>query len=104
VVGRRQQLLKFKGTSLYPNAIIDLLGHMREVSSFVVEVQRDELGLDEVVLRLALRGENAEERVRAEMTSKLRVTPRIILADKEEIDRLRHNENERKPRLLIDRR
>jgi phenylacetate-CoA ligase len=104
VVGRRQQLLKFKGTSLYPNAIIDLLAHMREVSSFVVEVERDELGLDEVILRLSLRGENAEERVREEMASKLRVTPRIILADREEIDRLRFNENERKPRLLIDRR
>lgn len=104
VVGRRQQLLKFKGTSLYPNAIIDLLGHMREVSSFVVEVQRDELGLDEVILRLSLRGEHAEERVRQEMAAKLRVTPRIILADRDEIEKLRFNENERKPRLLIDRR
>ena len=95
------------GNALTPamrNAIIDLLSHMREVSSFVVEVQRDELGLDEVILRLSLRGENAEERVREEMAAKLRVTPRIVLADREEIDRMRFNENERKPRLLIDRR
>lgn len=104
VIGRRQQLLKFKGTSLYPNAIIDLLSHMREVSTFVVEVQRDELGLDQVVLRLALRGENAEEKVKEYMAAKLRVTPRIILADREEIEKLRFNENERKPRILIDRR
>jgi phenylacetate-CoA ligase len=104
VIGRRQQLLKFKGTSLYPNAIIDLLSHMREVSTFVVEVQRDELGLDEVILRLALRGENAEERVREEMTSKLRVSPRIILNDREEIERMRFNENDRKPKLFFDRR
>lgn len=104
VVGRRQQLLKFKGTSLYPNAIIDLLSHMREVSTFVVEVQRDELGLDEVILRLALRGEDAAERVREEMTSKLRVSPRIILSDREEIERLRFNENDRKPKLFFDRR
>jgi phenylacetate-CoA ligase len=104
VIGRRQQLLKFKGTSLYPNAIIDLLSHMREVSTFVVEVQRDELGLDEVILRLALRGENAEERVREEMTSKLRVSPRIILSDREEIERMRFNENDRKPKLFFDRR
>ena len=104
VIGRRQQLLKFKGTSLYPNAIIDLLSNMREVSTFVVELQRDELGLDEVILRLSLRGEHAEERIREEMAAKLRVTPRIILADRDEIEKLRFNENERKPRLLIDRR
>jgi len=104
VVGRRQQLLKFKGTSLYPNAIIDLLSHMREVSTFVVEVERDELGLDAVVLRLALRGENAEERVWEELTSKLRVRPRIILSDREEIDSMRFNENDRKPKIFFDRR
>lgn len=104
VIGRRQQLLKFKGTSLYPNAIIDELSHMREVSSFVVEVQRDELGLDEVILRLALRGENAEETVKRQLAAKLRVTPRIILSDREEIDRMRLNENERKPRVFFDRR
>lgn len=104
VIGRRQQLLKFKGTSLYPNAIIDLLNHMKEVATFIVEVQRDELGLDEVILRLSLRGENAAEAVRAQLASKLRVTPRIILADREEIDRMRYNENDRKPKVFFDRR
>lgn len=104
VVGRRQQLLKFKGTSLYPNAIIDELNQLKEVAAFIVEVQRDELGLDEVILRLSLRGENAAEIVRQQLASKLRVTPRIILAEREEIDRLRFNENDRKPKIFIDRR
>jgi phenylacetate-CoA ligase len=104
VIGRRQQLLKFKGTSLYPNAIIDMLSHMKEVATFIVEVQRDELGLDEVVLHLSLRGENAADAVREQLSSKLRVTPRIILADREEIDRMRYNENDRKPKVFIDRR
>ncbi|MCF8257223.1 MAG: AMP-binding protein [Flavobacteriales bacterium] len=104
VVGRRQQLLKFKGTSLYPNAIIDLLAQMREVSSFVVEVERDEMGLDEVILRLSLHDAGTEDQVKEELRSKLRVSPCVILCDREQIDRMRFNENERKPRIFFDRR
>jgi phenylacetate-CoA ligase len=104
VIGRRQQLLKFKGTSLYPNAIIDELNTMKEVSAFIVEVHSDELGLDEIILRVALRGENAAEKVKDQMGAKLRVSPRIILTDKEEIDRMRFNENDRKPKIFFDKR
>jgi phenylacetate-CoA ligase len=104
VVGRKQQLLKFRGTSLYPNAIIDELNTLHEVVAFVVEVHSDELGLDEVLLRIALRGEDAATKVKDHLASKLRVSPRIILADKAEIDRLKFDDNERKPRVFFDKR
>lgn len=104
VVGRKQQLIKFKGTSLYPNAIIDQLNAMKEVTNFIVELQSNEDGLDEVVLRVSLKGENAEQKVREGISSRLRVTPRIILTDKDEINRMKFNENERKPKILIDKR
>jgi phenylacetate-CoA ligase len=104
VVGRRQQLLKFRGTSLYPNAIIDELNTMHEVVAFVIEVYSDELGLDEVLLRIALRGEDAATKVKDHLASKLRVSPRIILAEKTEIDRLKFDDNERKPRVFFDKR
>jgi len=104
VVGRRQQLLKFRGTSLYPNAIIDELNTLHEVIAFVVEVHSDELGLDEVLLRIALRCEDAATKVKDHLASKLRVSPRIILADKAEIDRLKFDDNERKPRVFFDKR
>jgi len=102
VVGRKQQLIKFKGTSLYPNAIIDELNTMKEVTNFVVELESNAMGLDEVVLRVSLRGENAEEKVREQLASKLRVRPRLILADKDEVNKLKFNDNDRKPRILVD--
>ncbi|MBL4586434.1 MAG: AMP-binding protein [Flavobacteriales bacterium] len=104
VVGRKQQMIKLKGTSLYPNAIIDQLNTMPEVANFVVELESNELGLDEVILRVSLRGENAEEKVREKLSSKLRVKPRVVLAGNDEINKLKFNENERKPKILIDRR
>lgn len=104
VVGRKQQMVKLKGTSLYPNAIIDELNAIAEVANFVVELHSDELGLDEVVVRALLRGENAESKVLEKLSGKLRVKPRLILASNEEINLLKFDENERKPKILIDRR
>jgi phenylacetate-CoA ligase len=104
VIGRKQQMVKLKGTSLYPNAIIEELNAIPEVANFVVELHSDELGLDEVVVKALLRGENAESKVLEKLNGKLRVKPRLILASNEEINKLKFNENERKPKILIDRR
>lgn len=104
VMGRKQQMIKLRGTSLYPNAILDELNAIPEVANFVVELHSDELGLDEVVVRALLRGENAESKVLERLSGKLRVKPRLILATQEEINALKFDENQRKPKILIDRR
>lgn len=104
VIGRKQQMIKLKGTSLYPNAIIDELNAMKEVVNFVVELHSDELGLDEVVVKALLKGENAQTNVLEKLSGKLRVKPRLILSTNDEINGLKFDENERKPKILIDKR
>ncbi len=102
VIGRKQQMIKLKGTSIYPNAIIDELNAMPEVINFVIELKTNELGLDEVVVRALLKGENAQTIVLDQLADKLRVRPRLILSSNDEINELKFNENERKPKVLID--
>lgn len=104
VIGRKQQMIKLKGTSIYPNVIIDELNAMKEVVNFVVELQSNELGLDDVIIRATLKGENAQTTVLDQLSDKLRVRPRLILTTSDEINALKFNENERKPKILIDRR
>lgn len=104
VIGRKQQMIKLKGTSIYPNVIIDELNAMKEVVNFVVELQSNELGLDDVIIRATLKGENAQITVLDQLSDKLRVRPRLILTTSDEINALKFNENERKPKILIDRR
>lgn len=104
VIGRRQQMIKFKGTSLYPNAIIDELNAMHQVVNFVVELKTDNLGQDEVIIRAVLRGEDAQNKVMSQLSDKLRVKPRLILATNDELNKLKFNENERKPKIFIDKR
>jgi phenylacetate-CoA ligase len=38
IIGRKKQMIKFKGTTLYPPALFDLLNEMEEVLDFVVDV------------------------------------------------------------------
>lgn len=102
VIGRKQQMVKLKGTSLYPNAIIDELNAMSEVDNFIIELHSDENGLDEVIIKAMLHGENAVSSVLEKLSGKLRVKPRLILTGNDEINRLKFNENERKPKILID--
>lgn len=104
VVGRKQQMVKLKGTSLYPNAIIDELNALKEVVNFVIELHSDELGLDQVLVKALLQGEDAQTKVMEHLSGKLRVKPRLILATNEEINNLKFDENERKPKILIDHR
>jgi len=104
VIGRKQQMIKLKGTSLYPNAIIDELNSMKEVVNFVIELRSNDLGLDEVIVRAMLKGEDAQTTVLDRLSDRLRVRPRLILATNDEINNLKFNENERKPRILVDKR
>src|SRR5260221_5907639 len=87
IMGRKKQMIKFKGTTLYPPALFDLLNEMEEVLDFVVEVYSNEVGLDEVLLHLlpADHSEACDHRIRAYLQARLRVSPHITYVSAEKI-------------------
>jgi phenylacetate-CoA ligase len=106
IIGRKKQMIKFKGTTLYPPALFDLLHEMEEVLEYVVEVYSNEVGLDEVLLRLvpADPGEACDHRIRAYLQARLRVSPHIAYLSMSEIQKIQFPESSRKPVRFIDRR
>ena len=106
VIGRKKQMIKFKGTTLYPPALFDLLNEMDEVQDFVVEVYSNEVGLDEVLLHLlpADHSEGCDHRIRAYLQARLRVSPHVIYVSAEEIQKMHFPESVRKAVKFIDRR
>lgn len=106
VIGRKKQMIKFKGTTLYPPALFDLLNEMEDVLDFVVEVYSNEVGLDEVLLHLltAHKSEECDRRIRAYLQAKLRVSPHIKYVTAEEINKMQFPESGRKGVKFIDRR
>ncbi|MDR3716948.1 MAG: AMP-binding protein [Puia sp.] len=106
VIGRKKQMIKFKGTTLYPPALFDLLNEMDEILDFAVEVHSNEIGLDEVLLHLlpADPGEGSDHRIRAYLQARLRVTPSIRYVSADEIQKMHFPESGRKAVKFIDRR
>lgn len=106
VIGRKKQMIKFKGTTLFAPALFDLLNGMPDVKDYVVEVNSNEIGTDEVLLHLvpADTGDATDHKIRAYLQAKLRVTPHITYIDMEGIQKIQFPESSRKPLKFIDKR
>ncbi len=106
VVGRKKQMIKYKGTTLYPPALFDLLNEMEDVKDFVAEVYQNEIGLDEVLLHLlpVHTGEETDRKIRAYLQAKLRVSPHVQYITAAEMQQLQFPEAGRKATRFIDRR
>lgn len=106
IIGRKQQMIKFKGTTLYPPALFDLLAEMDEVLDFAVEVYSNEVGLDEIFLHIvpADVSEEGDHRIRAYLQARLRVSPHIEYLTQEQMLKKQFPEAARKAIKFIDRR
>lgn len=104
VVGRKKQMIKYKGTTLYPPAIFNILNQFSAIDAFVIEISHNRLGTDEICIKIA--SESASERLLTDLKdhvrAKLRVTPKIEFHPLTEIDKLRFPAMSRKPVPIID--
>lgn len=106
IIGRKKQMIKFKGTTLYPPALFDLLNEMEEVLDFVVEVYSNEIGMDEVLLHLVPMDDSkaCDNRIRAYLQARLRVSPHVMYITTEQILKIQFTEVSRKAIKFIDKR
>jgi len=106
VVGRKKQMIKFKGTTLYPPALFDLLNEMDNVLDYVAEVYSNEMGTDEVLLYIvpAQLTEECDRTIRANLQARLRVSPHVKYLSQEEIQKMQMPEAGRKIVKFIDKR
>ena len=104
VIGRKKQMIKFKGTTLYPPALFDLLNERDEILDFVIEVYTDEIGLDQILLYLlpVNNSEECDRRIRAYLQARLRVSPLIKYINAEEIQKKQFQDTNRKTVKFID--
>ncbi|MEJ1237672.1 AMP-binding protein [Chryseolinea sp. T2] len=105
VLGRKQQMIKLKGTTVYPPGVFDALNEVGDVIDYVVEVVSGRLGTDELRLHLLVK-ESAQqatiERLKEVFKARLRVAPTIMFVTQAEIDKLQLIGKSRKPKRFID--
>lgn len=103
VLGRKKHMIKYKGTTLYPQSVIEVLTSFEGLELYVIEVITDELGTDKLVIHIqdtttALIQKELKEHFRAN----LRVVPDLIPNTTQELKAKKFPEMSRKPISFID--
>jgi phenylacetate-CoA ligase len=106
VVGRKKQMIKYKGTTLYPPAMYTILNHFDEIDRFVIEISHNELGTDEILIRIETEEDTVAllGKIKDHFRAKLRVTPRVEFCGIGEIEKMQASKLSRKPVYIIDKR
>ena len=106
VIGRKKQMIKYKGTTLYPTSLYDILDDIQEVKNYIVEVFTNDIGTDEIVIYIGVEEIKTkhEKIIKDRFRAKLRVAPKIIFENPKEIARKLYPETSRKPIKFVDRR
>lgn len=107
LVGRKNNMIKYKGTTIYPPAIYDVLDNVEYVENYYIEVRDSMAGTDEVVVRIGLKPEvdwNVEKDLKDRFRSRLRVAPIVEILSAAEIQKVLSPAKSRKPIKFIDNR
>ncbi|MDL2231540.1 AMP-binding protein [Porphyromonadaceae bacterium OttesenSCG-928-L07] len=105
LVGRKNNMIKLKGTSIYPPAINDVLDNTDYVENYVITVRDGEIGTDEVTAKIGLKYKpefDVVKDLKDRFRSRIRVTPIIEILDAEEVQKMNYPAKSRKPIKLID--
>lgn len=106
IIGRKNQMIKFKGTTLYPASIFDVLDNVSYIKNYLVEVSSNEIGMDDVKVIVGCENHNEEieKDLKNRFRAKIRVAPKIIFEDIAKIKQIQLPEINRKPIKFIDNR
>jgi len=106
VIGRKNQMIKYKGTTLYPPAFYDILENIDGVRNYIVELSTNPMGVDEILIYIGSENnsESFEKVIKDHFRAKLRVAPAISFESPEYISRMQFPGTSRKPVKLIDKR
>ena len=106
VLGRKQQMIKYKGTTLYPPVLMDLLTNFEEIENYIIEISTNNILTDEILIRIGTRTptEALKERISNHFRAKIRVVPKIEYCDIAVLERELYPLGSRKPMKFVDKR
>lgn len=104
VLGRKGQMIKYKGTTLYPPALYDILDNIPGVRNYVVEVYTNDLGTDDILIRVGsdVQTDAFAKQIKDLFRSKVRVAPVIQFASPEYVAKIQMPQMSRKAIKFID--
>lgn len=105
ILGRKKQMIKYRGTTLYPQALYSVLDGIPEVTEYYVTVSSDFELSDALKVYVYIENNSCSaERIMDKLQAHLRVRPEVVISGKDEIQRELFPGNSRKAIRFIDRR
>jgi len=106
ILGRKDQAMKLKGTTVYPAAVQRSLQSIDQVIDYVMIATAPTPLSDELEVVVAVRGDASEARelIREKLRGDLKICPTLRIAPLAEITALGHSTELRKQRVFLDRR
>ena len=107
LVGRKNNMIKLKATTIDPPAINDVRDNTPYVINYVVEVRNSFAGTDEVVVKAGIASPQPFDVIKDlkdRFRSRIRVAPIVEILSPEDIGKINNPGNNRKPIKFIDNR
>jgi len=106
VIGRKKHMIKYKGTTIYPPAMYNLLNDFSAIENYIIELDRNEVGLDNITIKVGTKAssEDLMQRLKDHIRAKLRVLPTIMILSIDAVNKLNFPGINRKPILFVDKR
>lgn len=104
LLGRKKQMIKYKGTTFYPPALENLLYQVPNISEYGLRIEKDNWGNDRLSLFVATEASEEEvlHQIEAICRQRLRVVPEIIFSSISEMKAFLFPDNNRKPLRIQD--
>lgn len=107
IVGRMNHMVKYKGTTLYPPAIFDVLDHIAYVNNYVMIVDNNEFENDRITIKISLHEQPEVDVIKSlkdHFRARIRVAPDIVICTDQELKKICFPDINRKPVKFIDNR
>lgn len=103
IIGRKNQMIKFKGTTLFPNSIYSIFDETPEITIYKIEVSKDYLGHDSITILLDKQVENSEiiSQLVSKCQSQLRVVPHFVFLESDYLRSQVFKKSSRKPEKIV---
>ncbi len=103
IIGRKNQMIKYKGTTIFPNAIYEIFDRQSAVTCYKVEVSKDYLGNDAITVLLEKKIEKSGimNDIVADCQAKLKVVPHFVFLETDYLLSQVFKKNIRKPEKIV---
>lgn len=103
ILGRKQQMMKIRGTTVYPQAIFSVLEEIGRVVEYCISVRQESPLSDAVTVHAAVTDQGCSAAyIQEQLQARLRVRPDVIVEEEERLRSRVYSQRSRKPVRFFD--